>query len=299
MSLRAMNLNGDYTDSDGAKELNIKTFAEGIKMTAICLVTKSSAGLTQYGSGFFTFYVKDVNANVIAARLFNVDEFIKNGFIAKSFENKPVTVVFRPQIFNGSWSLIVEDIVRYTGDFDYESFRGRVNADSSVLDNKYYLVNPDGSGYNPAYKTEAFSNVCGGKCGGFFKLITSVAKNLENYTTSIPEISSKELYTVFFYTVEALYAKLKLSEEFELINQTELFNILTRIEAKCVSDPMHSIIMDSCRAIIDFGTPQHIVSHLIINQIEQEMYALELIEKNNALAKGFSTTVKRGVLINY
>lgn len=299
MSLRAMNLNGDYVDSVGGRELNVKTFAEGCIMTAVCLVTKAYAGLTKQESGFFTFYVKDVNANVFPARLFNVNDFIKKGYIAKSFENKPVTIKFTPQIFKGSWSLLVEDIVPYSGDFDYESFRGKVSTDSSILDNKYYLVNPDGAGYNPEYKTVAFNSICGGKCGGFFKLITSVAKNLENYSNNIPGVTSKELYTVFFYTVEVLYTKYKLMEEFEILNQTDLFNALLRVESKCVGDSMHSVIMDSCRAIIGFGTPQHLIAHLIYNQIQQECYSLELIEKNNALAKGFSTTVRNGVLVNY
>lgn len=296
-SLREMNFSGDSMSGKSNKELNIRTLVEGVETTAVCLVTKVTAGLTKIETGFFTFYVKDVNANVIAARMFDVGDYIKSGFIAKAFENKPVKITFIPQIFNGSWSLIVKEITSYKGDFDYESFRGVVKVNSAVVENKFELVFPDKL-LNPDYYSISFSSVCNGKCGGFLKLINAVARDLENYD-NIDGVTDKDKYLVFFYTVKAYFTLLKKKEEFEIVNQTDLCNVLLRIDQETQDFSMHSQIMDSCRAILGFGEPQHILSHVIYDSIMSENYRFALIEKNNSLAKGSTVKVNNKTLVNF
>lgn len=296
-SMREMNFNNVSSQSEHTKELNIRTLTEGLETTAICLVTRVTAGLTKIEKGFFTFYVKDVNANVIAARMFDIADYIKNGFKAKAFENKPVKITFIPQIFNGSWSLIVKEITRYGGDFDYESFRGVIKVNTALIENKYELVFP-GESLNPEYTTVSFCSICSGKCGGFIKLISAVARSLENYD-NIDGITDRDKYKVFFFTVKAYYALLKKKEEFEIINQTDLFNVLLNIEQETVGDPMHSQIMDSCRAVLGFGEPQHILSHIINDLIQSENYTFALIEKNNSLAKGATIRIDDKTLVSF
>ena len=284
---------------DGSKHINMldaRTFTEGVQMEAICLVSRVGSGIDKNDSGYFTFYVKDVHANVYAARLFNVENFIENGFIAKSFENKPVKLMFTPQIFNGSWSLITGHIENYNGEFDYESFRGRIVTDSALIENKYKAI--FGADICPDYYTAAFSGICNGKCGGFMKLIASVAADLENYV-HVNGITENDLYSIFFYTVKAYFAYLQKKEEFDIVNQTYLLQALMKIDVETERHPMHAQIMDSCRAILEFGTPEHVFSHLIYNSFKHEEYALWLIEKNDTLAKGMSIKLHTGRLMNF
>lgn len=285
---------GDNSRSFSA--LDARTFVEGVQMTATCLVSKVGSGIDRNDSGFFTFYVKDVHANVYAARLFNAENFIENGFIAKSLENKPVKLIFIPQIFNGSWSLITECIENYSGEFDYESFRGRITTDAALIEFKHKTV--FGNDVPPDYYTAAFNGICNGKCGGFMKLIESVAADLKNYT-HVNGVNENDLYSIFFYTVKAYFAYLRKKEEFELVNQTYLLQVLMKIDAETEGHSMHSQIMDSCRAILGLGTPEHVLSHLIYNSFKHEENALWLIEKNYTLAKGMSVKLQNGTLINF
>ena len=285
--------------SDGAVNLNIRSFAEGLKMKAKALVIHVRSGIDVNESGFYTFVLKDINANTISARLFHVENFIENGFVAKSFENKPVLIEFIPQIFNGAWSLILKDIKLYDGAFDYESYKGKINVDTSFIDNCYLEVFSKSNPMDPAYYTASFSSICGGRVGGFMKLISSVARDLYNYVDYCG-YTTTDLFTVYFYTVEAYYKLLKKKELFEIVDQAELFSILQSITNKISGSGLTNEIVDSCRTILGFGAPQHILSHLIYESIQKELYTFSLIEKNLTLAKGATYKISEGkTLLRY
>ena len=298
MELRPMDLSEISSTNKAVRNLNAKVFVEGQTLQALALVVGVSSGLTKKEEGFYTFMVKDEEAHIFPARLFNVANFIENGLIASALKNKPVEIIFVPQIFNGSWSLIVKDIQLFDGIFDYESFLGKIRTDSTFVDSKYNVAFPN-EVTDPEYGVVSFLEICGGKCGGFLRLMSNCAHDLENIVNSL-DYTKQEIYQVFFCTFECYYALLKYKEQFHIVNPTDLFGVLNKIDVKTKDLPVHLQIMDSCRAILGFGKPSDILSHIIYNYIETEHKALDLIETYSIMARGSSKQLDSDkVLIRY
>lgn len=298
MELRPMNLNDLAKSNKSIRNLNSKVFIEGQTMQALALVVGVSSGLTKKEEGFYTFMVKDENAKVFPARLFNVMDFVDSGLIASSLNSKPVEITFIPQIFNGSWSLIVKDIQLHDGVFDYESFLGKIRTDSSYVDSKYNVAFPDEVS-NPEYAIASFLEICGGRCGGFLRLMNNCAHDVENLLDSL-DYTKQEVYQVFFCTFDCYYELLKQKKQYSILNPTELLNVLARMDARTKNLNMHLQIMDSCRAILGLGAPSDVLAHVIHNYIQTEEKNLELIELHSVMARGASKQLSQGkVLVRY
>jgi len=90
--------------TDDGLYLDVAQLSVGCDYKKVCLVRDVKSGMTVYQDGYYTFYVKDCNANIIAARLFNPKDFLEDGFDAMYLKGKPVQMEFTAQIYNGSWS---------------------------------------------------------------------------------------------------------------------------------------------------------------------------------------------------
>ena len=126
--LSNISLNSQIESDERVGCLDIREFVDGKTFKRLAFVQKVKSGVSVYETGYYTFYVKDVNGNVLAARLFNVKNFIESGFTASLYKNKPVIMEFSSQIYNGQWSLVVDKIDLWTGDFPFARFRGSVDA---------------------------------------------------------------------------------------------------------------------------------------------------------------------------
>lgn len=285
-------------DGGSSKYLDVTELADGVRFERLCFVINHSAGTTKLGSGYFTFYVKDKNANVIRAQLFDVKDYVEQGFTAKMLVNKPVLLKFYAQIYNGRWSLIIEHISLWEGEFDYPMFRGSVPCDSVQL--KTIASKIMGSSYQipHEYSIVSFPSICDGRCGGYLKLMDASMRTLLNYK-DLPSIGTQSLLEVFFYAMEAYYNyNLKLSK-FPIVPSNELFDILNMIEVKVKDNPFHFEIIDTCRSVMGITKPQHIYAHLVCNAIEENKNMFSLIYTNASLSKGSLTQVGGVELLRY
>ena len=285
-------------DGDNAKYLDVSELADGVHFDRLAYVTDSRAGTTKMGSGYFTFYVKDRNANVVRAQLFDVKDYVEKGFIAKTLVNKPVSMRFLAQIYNGQWSLIIENIQIWDGDFDFASFRGSVVCDGTKL--KAIAAKIMGASYQipHEYSIISLANICDGRCGGYLKLMDATMHTLTNYK-DLPCIDMTGLLETFFYAMEAFYNyNLKLNK-FPIIPSNEIFDILNMIEMKVRDNPYHLEIADACRSILGVSKPQHIYAHLICNAVKECMDMFSLVYTNAGLAKGSLTQVGGAELLRY
>ena len=79
-------------DADRTMDLDIKELQDGFEYEKICYLLNYKAGVTQQEKGFYTFYVKDKNANVIAARMFDPKDYVNTGFTAMLMKSKAVKI---------------------------------------------------------------------------------------------------------------------------------------------------------------------------------------------------------------
>lgn len=276
----------DLFGSGDTSLLDMHNLVDGLEGSALALVMKAVPGMTRYEHGFFTFYVKDRRGNVIPARLFNVKDFSESGLVAKAYEGKPVQIKFTSQIFNGSWSLLVKEIELFNGKFDYDIFVGKVDFDEAMVRELFasrkLVLNPDLLVY-------ALPQICNGKVGGFGKLIEAAYKTLMGYASMVTDFDV--LLDVFVRSICGYFAKCKQEALHPVPNQVALLNaIITGVQ----NAPNKNILTDSLQAIMGFGKPTFMESHLVYNAIVAAKNNLTIIEINNSAVKGAFVEVPGG-----
>ena len=63
-----------FDDCEQIMDLDINTLEDGKEYDKVCYLLNYKAGLPKLDKGFYTFYVKDKNANVVAARMFDIKD---------------------------------------------------------------------------------------------------------------------------------------------------------------------------------------------------------------------------------
>ena len=126
-----------FDDCEQIMDLDINTLEDGKEYDKICYLLNYKAGLTKQDKGFYTFYVKDKNANVVAARMFDIKDYVDEGFTAMLMKSKAVKISFVAQIWNGSWSLVVKNIEIWNGNFSYENYIGKAEYSVDALEAVY------------------------------------------------------------------------------------------------------------------------------------------------------------------
>ena len=158
-----------FDDCEQIMDLDINTLEDGKEYDKICYLLNYKAGLTKQDKGFYTFYVKDKNANVVAARMFDIKDYVDEGFTAMLMKSKAVKISFVAQIWNGSWSLVVKTIEIWNGNFSYENYIGKAEYSVDALEAVYESL--FSQAINPEYYSEFFPSLCGGRIGGFFSVL--------------------------------------------------------------------------------------------------------------------------------
>lgn len=290
-------------DSFGSEQpkvdyLDTTKLADGIRYRKVCLVVGNGAGISTLEKGFFKFYVKDVNSNIVRAMQFNIAEYIDSGFTALAFKNKPVEIDFIAQVYNGSWSLILKEITEWTDEFDYSIFRGSVACDSAWLKKLATGVFGSDETVTMDYSTSSLYSICGGRCGGYLKLVDSAARSLLNYK-DMPTVNLNELLASYFYAMEVYFLYLKKKNEFQIIDQSLVYDMLGVMGQKVADSPFRFQILDACRSLLDNTKPQHLYAHLIYSTVKATEESFSLIHKNAGMPLGASSSIVGGELIRY
>lgn len=275
--------------------LDINELVEGNTYTKVGLVSKCKAGTSVLEQGYYTFYVKDINANVVPAHRFNILNFERTGYDASYLEGKPVTITFNATIFNGRWSLILSDIKLFTGAFDYKRFSGFFTIAEDFIQSTY-------TRFNMNYKVPAqYSNVSiqsmyNGKVGGAAKLLESVVRSSLNLEDSI------NLADFLFVVKEAFefYVSYSLSkEEYHVLDAKTFFNLLNVTYRRLENDNRLSAVIDTCYVLTDTGEPHHYFAFIIKNLVETELKNAKLISTVKAMPAGIATTIDNKCILNY
>lgn len=288
-----------FTSSE--EYLDVTSLQENTDYTRLCYVTDMKSGLTRMDKGFFTFYVKDKNANVITARLFDISDFINSGYTANAFVNKPVKLTFSAQKYNGSWSLIINSMELWTGDFDFASFIGKVECSGSTIKSVLDIIYVDNKDLVETtikqYGVKRFNSVCGGRVGGFLLLANHVAEEILRYLDF--DSISNDIMEVFVISMSAYFEYLDICEKYTVTKMNDVMKILSKVsimneKSNCVEE-----ILDTCRALFRLGEPQHLYSHLIVNAVNNSLRTYDMIYRFNCMPGGSSNYTGGVTLVKY
>lgn len=291
-----------YVPCDVIDYLDIANLEENITYTKVCYVTDTKSGITKIGNGFFTFYVKDVNANIIPARLFSVEDYARLGFTANALKNKPVKIRFMAQKYNGSWSLIVESIDGWDGTFAYEKFIGKVECEPLTLSAFLKLTYGDDSNtINPVisgYRMSSLSSICGGRIGGFLLLAEHAASNLLNYC-NFNSVNKDELINIFVIAIDSYFSYLTKVEEANIVSLNDVMSIVNIVFNKYKDTPYSDELIDTVRSLLGMGEPQHLYSHLITKTVQDLIATYDMLYMYDSMPYGAVKSFENRTLIKY
>lgn len=270
--------------------LDISMLVEGEDVTCIAYAMRCTLGMSKMAEGFATFYLKDVNANLITARLFKLEDFMNSGFKVAAFEGRAVEFTARVQEFNGSLNLVINGatgITIYTGDFDYARFIGKIDSDLSLVSKIYSGVFPDKAFPSTMYQTLAIDFLAFGKVGAFAKMYEIAFMNLSSTCDMVA--NNSELLTVFFDVMHSYYSVLVNITKYKKLGKLLLYQEYASAEAKC-EENIRLIVIDALHAILEGAKPMHLYAYLIAEAVKSATNTINLIHFYSTISLGSQST---------
>ena len=280
---------GFNTDSVESGYLRFSDLVEGMAYSKIAYVLNSNAGISKTNSGFAKFFLKDVDANVLSAYLFDVKDFVFSGLKISQFKGKAVRVNFVPQVFNGGYSLIIDGktgIQEYTGEFDRKRFVGEIKYSTHTVMELGALVFGKEWELPPEYRAGIFVDIGHGRAGAFLKMAEIAADTLVAYNTVFNKDDFIVLLKVFFAVLETEYKVLTCKQNSELLEDVSIFSVFESLNKKYREDVHFNIILDAVKCVCGYGGGKSIYSHLVTGAVRQAKSGVDLVLVNNSLIVG-------------
>lgn len=292
-------INSFDAPSQEVEYLDINSLVLNTAYTRLALVTGATTGLSKLEQGFVTFYLKDCNANVVAARLFNVADWVNSGINALQFKKRPVKLRFIAQEFNNRISLVidgVEGIELWNGNFDYDRFVGRVAYNKEALDKLYDKILHQS--FPIAFSNTSISSLGSGRIGALPKVIELVS----NYLMALgdlPDCKVDEMLNVYLNAMQVYGEILINTEKYESLSTNMLFDLLATANVQYRSDPNYDIIMDTARALAKVSKPGHLYANIIQRATELAVTTVNMAITSGNMVLGAKASVGGGDLLKY
>lgn len=284
------------------KLLDITALEPGSDYHKVAYLYDIDVGTDRLEKGFFRMFLKDINGNIIIARMFNLNQNQTENFIeAKTLKGKAIDIYFRTDLYNGTLSLTLNSFELYSGLLDYSLFIGAV---SNVEKSYQFITNIfEKSGVNNVkipytYKTDSFTSLCDGRMGGFIKLVEVVLLMLTSMD-GIPGISHKELIDIWYLVQEGYYNYLKRLEFLDIMSNEEKIDMLYSFKRKIAGEDVSIYAVDTYSSLIGFSKPQTVQSVILCNTINGVIETMRLACVNNSMVPGSTRMDNNLVLIKY
>ena len=281
--------------------LDVSSVEVGQEYNKIAYLMDIKSGLSKIEQGFYTFYFKDVHANVVVGRLFGIEDYINNGLIATALKRKPVRIHFVAQEYNGSISLILRNIEWYTGEFDYSSFIGKIDgtkASVSFVSQVFTKLRGTETKVPAEYETLTLSKVAGGKCGGYAKLLEMVTQRVISYKDLVG-INIAVIGDVLYNTQSLYCTYLKRLDATSMITNSELVKFINDCYVLNANEKQLKIIIDTMTGLLGLGKPEHLYANILCNSIKDCMNILDTCDMFSTMIVGARKEVGELTLVKY
>ena len=279
--------------------LRVSELCENLNYTKVAYVMDTDIGVSKTESGYAKFYLKDANATVVTAFLFNVQDFANSGVKLSMMKGKPVLVTFIPQVYHGRASLLIDGeqgIRVWDGKFEQSIFIGKVDYNEQLIIKSAQSVLSDWE-FPAEFRVFTDNKLGQGREGAYPRVVEMALRTLAGYTRSVPD--GKGLLCVFFALVDAKFRLMKLRQTFDFLTDAKIFDVVNEISQKQHDSEYYPIIVDGVRALAGFGKPTHLYSLLSLEALKQAESALNLIVINEGLVTGTSLEIGGVVLSKY
>jgi hypothetical protein len=278
--------------------LDMGDLFEGNSYRKVAYLCGAKSGTTALNNGFFTFYLKDKNSNILTARLFDIAEFVKAGYSVANMTNRAVEISFTANVFNNQWSLIVDTIKPYNGEFDYDLFIGRVDVMSKdwALD---LMKKVEGEGYEfpDFFESYRLADMCDGRSNGILFTFIAGLKALQ-MCSGMPNIKMSDLIKVYGEAFKLFVAtKLDMQETGFMLN-SDIVESLTKFSRLLDGNNLKEEIMDTIIGLLG-GKPQHLYSHIITKVVKDVMDCCQKSYQYTSMTAGATAFIGGDELLKY
>lgn len=286
--------------------LDVTKLVEGQKYNnLLCFATSVNSKISRVDKGYYTFYLKDVNSNIIPAQLFDVNRFVESGIIASKLKNCFLFVSFYAQIYNGRWSLIIDEVSKADPEklkqqgiiIDYSRFRGSVNT-SHFKQYKEIRKQLDLDEPTQLMETECISSICEGRSGGFAALVSQGALSLLNYDV-FPEINVKTLLVTYALATDIYFNYLVKFENADVITNAKKVDFIQNSVLPYSNYKCSGYVTDTILALVGLCPAQHLYAHLICDTINFIMNSYREINTFSTIPMNLECNVGGELLLKY
>lgn len=260
-----------------SKYLDVNKLVEGIVFHGVAYVHDVSLGMSKFESGFVKFFLKDCNANVITATLFDVEDFMMSGISVAALRHKAIEFKGATQEYRGRKSIVIdgrEPVKVYDGEFDYARFIGTVKSDLSDFERT--CVDADITIDNVNWEKTSFDELCRGKCGAYSRFIELSFGTCKPMLNAFTDEERKEFLSTFVITAENYFKYLKKHQNIEVIGSLGVYELLSCISSKYADDNAKMIYLDTLSAVVGADKPKHLYAHLIKEAFDTARFTLTL-----------------------
>lgn len=268
--------------------LDVNLLKEGQVVNIIAYVLDCKIKIAATQSRYISLYLKDKNATVIRATMFDLDNSDYSCMTASAFKGKIVNLTATVQEYYGSMTLLVDSsigISLYTGQISMAPFIGKFDIDFTLENTMFEKLFPGESSSLELYKYLSIDFLCNGKVGAFAKMVDIAFGNL-----LVLPLATEEMLKVFFRVVDRYYTVLFSYKDLHDLERLFLYKEYTALENSCDKE-YASIAVDTLSAVLGSTKPLHLYSHLIYNALLNAHHFLELCEYNNSMVLCSKNTV--------
>lgn len=286
---------------DSLAMLDVSSLTEFQEIHCVAYVHNGYTGMSKLNQGFVTLILKDCNATVVRATLFNVAQFSKSGLTIAAFKRKPVVIHATVQYFNNQISLVLSEmheIELYTGEFEYSRFVGELEFDSKFIQSVGERVLGEEFEFPERMRTSSLDNIAQGRVGGFGKVYELALSNLWRMR-NVPGVPFKELMWAFSHAMIEYFDSISSEQTIDFLDGLNSYSVLEKINMKYRGNDNRLLVIDTVRSLLGFEKPRHLVAHLIYRSVTEAIKEIELALTSINLPLGSRTKVGGEDLLKY
>lgn len=266
-------------DESKANYLDMRKIPELKPVTRLAYVHDVNVGTTKYDSGFVKFYLKDCNADVVTAILFDVENFMMSGINAAAFKHKAVEFKCVAQEFRGRLSLVIDSrdgIKVYNGPFEYEKFIGRVDYSLTMLESACCECGEwDGIDTNEWLRC-SIDELGRGRTGAFGRLVELAYSSIAPVVNSLNKKESDEMLSAFVVTSDYYFRYLRQKQNTDVIGTLGIYKFLSQVSQRYSESDSKLVFLDCLSAVAGSDKPKHLYAHLIKNAFDNARLTMQM-----------------------
>lgn len=267
----------------------------GVEVCKVVYVLGFRTGVDINKNNFYRIALKTCDDIKFSGMIFNLQNFYRLGKDINLIKGQFVKVKGVPQIYNNSYSFIINDIFTIDQDDvkDKELFIGKLKNAEELFNNCNRVMTNAGFNLPDILKFSSYQTIQDGKVGGYCKFLWDWMFSCMPLGDNL----GKKFYTLLYKAVKVHLDYLDLVERNIDITPLDLLNILQGIQKS--GDSEDNLIHDVCSSILGLTKPLHLYANYIKMGFDMATKSNNIISDWRSMAKGGVLTSEDYMLKKY